>query len=396
MIRLTRPAALALALLLALPVAAQAAPPAQAAPVVRAVLFYSPSCPHCHVVIENDLPPLVQRYSPGAALYIDPPHAQDWPDLALIAGGQLELLMINAATDQGGALYVAALEAFSIPDERRGVPSLYVGQENLVGSGEIPERFPGLIESGLQAGGVAWPAIPGLAEALARVEPQVSPTPAAAVEAPTATPPPLVLPTLPDPSSVVERVLRDPLGNGVAIIVLLGMVASVAAVGLRFRRPAPDSPPRLSWIVPALAVAGAAIAVYLTYVETTGELAVCGPVGDCNAVQQSVYAYLFGVIPVGLLGLVGYLAMLAAWAGARVLPGRASDWCTAGLFALAGFGTLFSIGLTFLEPFVIGATCMWCIASALVMTALLWLTADPGMAALARLDGPAEPLPESP
>ncbi len=27
--------------------------------VVRAVLFYSPTCPHCHEVIQNDLPPLI-------------------------------------------------------------------------------------------------------------------------------------------------------------------------------------------------------------------------------------------------------------------------------------------------------------------------------------------------
>ena len=34
-------------------------------------------------------------------------------------------------------------------------------------------------------------------------------------------------------------------------------------------------------------------------------------------------------------------------------------------------GTLFSIYLTFLEPFVIGAVCAWCLTSAVVMTLLL-------------------------
>jgi len=46
-------------------------------------------------------------------------------------------------------------------------------------------------------------------------------------------------------------------------------------------------------------------------------------------------------------------------------------------FGLAAGGTLFSIYLTFLEPFVIGATCAWCLTSAIIMTALLWLTAGP-------------------
>jgi uncharacterized membrane protein len=36
------------------------------------------------------------------------------------------------------------------------------------------------------------------------------------------------------------------------------------------------------------------------------------------------------------------------------------------------FGTLFSIYLTIPERFVIGATCTWCLTSAIVMTLLLW------------------------
>jgi uncharacterized membrane protein len=39
-------------------------------------------------------------------------------------------------------------------------------------------------------------------------------------------------------------------------------------------------------------------------------------------------------------------------------------------FALVG--VLFSIYLTYLEPFVIGATCAWCITSAIAMTLILW------------------------
>ena len=53
----------------------------------------------------------------------------------------------------------------------------------------------------------------------------------------------------------------------------------------------------------------------------------------------------------------------------------------------AWLGTLFSVYLTFLEPFVIGATCMWCITSALVMMALLWVSARPAVEAWHRLRG---------
>jgi uncharacterized membrane protein len=45
---------------------------------------------------------------------------------------------------------------------------------------------------------------------------------------------------------------------------------------------------------------------------------------------------------------------------------------------MSAFGVLFSIYLTFLEPFVIGATCAWCLTSAIIMTAMLWLSLSPG------------------
>ena len=47
-------------------------------------------------------------------------------------------------------------------------------------------------------------------------------------------------------------------------------------------------------------------------------------------------------------------------------------------------GTLFSIYLTFLEPFVIGATCAWCLTSAILMTTLLLLTVTPQRLAFIR------------
>jgi uncharacterized membrane protein len=55
------------------------------------------------------------------------------------------------------------------------------------------------------------------------------------------------------------------------------------------------------------------------------------------------------------------------------------------LLGLTAFGVLFSIYLTFLEPFVIGATCAWCLTSAIVMTALFWLSLAPAKLALSNL-----------
>jgi uncharacterized membrane protein len=55
------------------------------------------------------------------------------------------------------------------------------------------------------------------------------------------------------------------------------------------------------------------------------------------------------------------------------------------LLGITLFGVLFSIYLTFLEPFVIGATCAWCLASAVTMTALMRFSLAPGKAALFKL-----------
>jgi uncharacterized membrane protein len=105
-------------------------------------------------------------------------------------------------------------------------------------------------------------------------------------------------------------------------------------------------------------------------------------VGDCGTVQSSPYAVLFGVLHVGLLGVIGYIGILAVWAIGQYANGRVKLWARVALFGMVFFGTLFSIYLTFLEPFVIGATCMWCVTSAIIMTVLMWLTLEPATAAI--------------
>jgi uncharacterized membrane protein len=89
-------------------------------------------------------------------------------------------------------------------------------------------------------------------------------------------------------------------------------------------------------------------------------------------------------VPVGLLGLAGYVAIIVAWFLGRG-SGRPAAWGTFAQFVMVFVGVVFSIYLTFLEPFVIGATCLWCLSSAVIMTAMLWLVAGPGSFAWDRL-----------
>jgi uncharacterized membrane protein len=124
---------------------------------------------------------------------------------------------------------------------------------------------------------------------------------------------------------------------------------------------------RLRIAVAVLALAGLGVAGYLTWVHYADLEPICaGGSGGCERVQTSDYAELAGV-PVALLGVIGYAAILASLA----MPGEAGRFAGA-LVALAGFG--FSAWLTYVELFEIDAICQWCVASAVIMTALAVVT----------------------
>jgi uncharacterized membrane protein len=380
----------------------------------------------------------------------------------------------------GQRLIQAAAERYAIAPGHLGVPLLVVGDRALIGSFEIPDQLPGIIERGLAAGGIGWPDIAGLREALlaagvqdstlgrtveeeladageASVAREAGPKPVApdtaaarvpvrvtaapesgpgveeadegdapgaprSTESPPAAPSgsprqtggdgaiPLEVPAPPSPTDEVtapeiaraettlavpgsgtpgyimdlagaeshtsgltpwQKFEQDRTGNAIAVLVLLGMIASVIGLFVTIVKGA--TVPRVpGWLVALMIVAGLIVASYLSYVEITQSLAVCGPVGDCNTVQQSPYARLFGIIPIGVLGVYGYLALGLGWMVRDSGPHRWNGVVAAGLWLGALLGTLFSIYLTFLEPFVIGATCLWCVTSAVLMTLLLW------------------------
>lgn len=178
-----------------------------------------------------------------------------------------------------------------------------------------------------------------------------------------------------DEISFIDKFLNDPIANSIAVVTLLFMIASAVGVFIVFIQEGPSWIDRFpDWLVPLLSIIGLGIAIYLSFIEVSNTEPICGPVGDCGAVQQSKYASLFGVIPVGILGLVGYLSILVLWILSKVGPLSIRKWASMLIWILAWFGLFFSIYLTFLEPFVIGATCAWCISSAIVMTFLLWVS----------------------
>jgi len=118
-------------------------------------------------------------------------------------------------------------------------------------------------------------------------------------------------------------------------------------------------------VLVVLALAGIGIAAYLTYVHYRGLSPICAIDHGCEKVQSSRYAKVGGV-PVPLIGLLGYVAILVS----LFVRGEWARLATAGI-ALGGFA--FSVYLTALELFEIHAICQWCVGSAIVMTSIALL-----------------------
>ena len=295
-------------------------------PVVHVVLFHSPSCSHCRVVIEEVLPPLQEQY-----------------------GEQLDILMVDSSTTGGQELYQTMQDVFRPEPQRRGVPSLVVGEQLLVGSGEVPEQLPGIIEAGLAAGGIDWPNLAGLERYLADLE----------------------------QGGGVSDVQS---GLIFAWLVLIGLVVSLLLCGYRAWRYLDvwikELPPGRSgrnWAIVAVAVVGLLIAAYLSYMELTDSQPVCGLGVKCDAVQSSEYVYLLW-LPMGVWRVIAYLLILGWWGLGVWGKGKLAGLARPALLGFSLFGVAFSIFLTSLEIFVIKAVCSWCLGSAVATAAICWLT----------------------
>jgi len=118
---------------------------------------------------------------------------------------------------------------------------------------------------------------------------------------------------------------------------------------------------RLRRIHPALILAsldlfGLAVASYLSIVELSGGVPVCGPIKGCETVANSQYSRIGGV-PVAVFGVGLSLILLVAALG---------WWKTGDRRLLAvhyGFslvGVTFEAYFMYLQIFVIDAICVWC------------------------------------
>ncbi len=104
--------------------------------------------------------------------------------------------------------------------------------------------------------------------------------------------------------------------------------------------------------------------LYLYKIGRIGTLA-CGT-GGCETVQLSPWSRFAGV-EVSLIGLVGYVGLLALSLVALQPAVAERGWPARLLAILAGTGVGFTAYLTYLELFVIHAICRWCVGSAVII-----------------------------
>ncbi|NNN12122.1 MAG: vitamin K epoxide reductase family protein [Acidimicrobiaceae bacterium] len=107
-----------------------------------------------------------------------------------------------------------------------------------------------------------------------------------------------------------------------------------------------------------LSIFGLGVSVYLTIAHYTASVILACPENatiNCQKVTTSAESQILGV-PVALLGLIFYVAMVAiclpqAWKVARLEPIR---------LAMSGVGVLFVLWLVYSELVLIKAICLWC------------------------------------
>lgn len=116
------------------------------------------------------------------------------------------------------------------------------------------------------------------------------------------------------------------------------------------------------------AVAGLADATYLTVHHFTAEPVPCSLITGCETVLTSPYAEIGGV-PLAAFGAAAYfvafaLALLAAF-------GNRTTWTLFGV--QVSLMSIFTVWLLYLQAYVIGAFCQFCLISAITTFTMLGL-----------------------
>lgn len=116
----------------------------------------------------------------------------------------------------------------------------------------------------------------------------------------------------------------------------------------------------------ALVIIGLLVSIYMTIYKVTSNDSLCLGSGDCSIVNASRYSEVNG-IPVAVIGILGYAAMLAVHGFER----RNSFFKENGtllIFGMALTGFIFTVWLVYVEVALLKAICPFCVTSQVAMT----------------------------
>lgn len=126
----------------------------------------------------------------------------------------------------------------------------------------------------------------------------------------------------------------------------------------------------LTWGAALLSLIGIADTAYLSYTRAThGDLS-CSILSGCNIVAASPESVLFGIVPLAYLGLAFYIAIFVLALIFLFSQTKAVLWL---LVTATGLGFLSSIYFLYVQAYVIGAFCIYCLISAATATLLFAL-----------------------
>ena len=133
-----------------------------------------------------------------------------------------------------------------------------------------------------------------------------------------------------------------------------------------------SSPNKRQSAICLLAALGSIDALYLTLIKVTGAKAACAGMGDCEAVNASIYSEIAGV-PVAALGLIMYTIIgILAWLEAH--RPAVTEKLQLAVFGIAFAGMIVSVWLTYVAIEILQAICPYCVISAILISAIFALS----------------------
>ena len=162
--------------------------------------------------------------------------------------------------------------------------------------------------------------------------------------------------------------------GGLLLGLLLAIPAAILFLWLIFRQkvtvPFEVQSRNRRQVITVMSVLGIFVAGYLTWSHFSGQPVYCGGSSSCELVNSSRFAFI-GSIPVSLIGLAGYVIILAL----SLIPHKEDrQWPMLLIFGGALIGVMLQWYLFYIEVFVLRAICYWCVTSQTLITLIFLLS----------------------